>query len=206
MNQRRNQTSRGAQSGVVLMIAMVLLLMLTLVAVGVVRMSTRHTQVVNNEQVRSEATSAANYALDMVINERATTWTDLKSSGGRDVYVNLGTQAAADSADVSVKVKVSNMACKRARVIKNSELVKVSGSMTYVDPADTSCFGGASNTGLTIVDTSAAGSSAGNSNCGNVLYEVQATAADPKLLNATATVVQGVEVRTDISTLSSSCS
>ena len=206
MNQRRSHAPRGAQTGVVLMIAMVLMLMLTLVAVGVVRMSTRHTQVVNNEQLRSEATSAASYALDMVINERATTWTDLKTPAGRVQYVNLGTQNATDSAEVSVKVTVKNLACKRARVIKNSELVKVSGSMTYVDPVDASCFGGASNTGLTIVDPTSVGSAATDSNCGTVLYEMQATAADPKLLNATATLVQGVEVRTDISTLNSSCS
>ena len=44
------------------------------------------------------------------------------------------------------------MNCKRARVIKNVELVKRSGSVAYVDPADASCFGGGSNTGLTIVD------------------------------------------------------
>ena len=206
MNRRRKQALRVNQSGVVLMIGMVILLMLTLVAVGVIRLSTRHTQVVNNEQVRTEAASAANYALDMVINEPATTWTDLRSTAGRVEWVNLGTQKTADSAAVSVSVTVRNMSCKRARVIKNSELVKQSGSMAYVEKADTSCFGGASNTGLTIVDPTTTGSSAGDSNCGTVLYDVEANAADPKLLNATAKVVQGVEVRTDISTLSSSCS
>jgi len=34
---------------------------------------------------------------------------------------------------------------------------------------------------------------------------VQARAADEKLLDATASVVQGVEVRTDIASLASSC-
>ena len=70
---------------------------------------------------------------------------------------------------------------------------------------DTSCFGGASNTGLTIVDPTAAGTPVGDSYCGNVLYDVEANAVDAKLLNATAKVVQGVEVRTDITTLTSSC-
>ena len=206
MNDRRKQNLRGAQSGVVLMIAMVLVLMLTLVAVGVVRLSTRHTQVVSNEQVRTEATSAANYALDMVINEPATTWTDLKTSTGRVLNVNLGTQQASDSNAPTIGVTVKNMTCKRARLIKTDELKKVSGGMAYVEAADSSCMPATASTGLTIVDPTAAGSSAGNSNCGTVLYEVEATASGASLLNATAKVVQGVEVRADVSTLNSSCS
>jgi len=202
----RTHGARKGQSGVVLMIGMVLLLMLTLVAVGVIRLSTRHTQVVNNEQVRTEATSAANYALDLVLNEPATTWSDLRSSTGRVQQVNLGMEKSADSTEVSVNVQVHNLTCKRARIIKNAELMKQSAGVNYIPAGDASCFGGASNTGLTIVDPGAAGTSSGDSNCATVLYEVEAIAADPKLLNATATVVQGVEVRTDISTLATSCS
>ena len=202
---RSSVSSRSRQSGAVLVIGLVMLLMITLVAVGVIRLSTRHTQVVNNEQVRTEAVSAANYALDLVINEPASTWDDLKTAAGRVEQVNLGTSKAGDDAENAVSVTVRNMTCKRARVIKNAELVKTSGTMAYVDPADTSCFGGSSSTGLTIVDTEAAGSTTGDSNCGAVLYEVAADAADPRLLDATARVVQGVEVRTDISTLSASC-
>ncbi len=197
---------RQRQSGVVLVIGMLILLMTTLISVAVLRMSTRHTLVVNNEQVRTEANSAANYALDMVLNEPATTWADLRGAEGRAQLVNLGTEHSADSANASVSVSVKNLDCKRARVIKNAELIKESAGISYVAPEDTSCFGGASNTGLTIVDANAAGATSGDSNCGTVLYEVEATASDPKLLNASATVVQGVEVRTDISTLNSSCS
>ena len=194
------------QRGVVLLIGMVLLMVLTLIAVAVIRLSTRHTQVANNDQVRTEATAAANYALDMVLNEPATTWNDLKTPTGRVAQVNLGTEKTVDGAATSVSVTVKNMTCKRARVIKNAELVKQSSTgVSYVAAADTSCFGGATNTGLTIVDPTAAGSPAGDSYCGNVLYDVEANAADAKLLNATAKVVQGVEVRTDITTLTGSC-
>lgn len=206
MNHRKHGQLRRKQSGIVLVIGMLLLLMTMLIAIGVVRLSTRHTLVVNNDQVRTEASSAANYALDMVLNEPATTWGDLRNVTGRVELVNLGTLKTADSADVSVKVTVKNMTCKRARVIKNSELVKQSSGLNYVASSDTSCFGGSSSTGLTIVDPTATGSSTGDSNCGTVLYDVQADAADPKLLNATARVVQGVEIRTDISTLNSTCS
>ncbi len=206
MNRTRQRPLRNEQSGVVLVIGMLLLVMTMLIAISIVRLSGRHTQVVNNEQVRTEAGVAANYALDLVMNEPATTWTDLKGSTGRVEQVNLGTLASADTVAASVGVTVNNLVCKRARVIKNSELVKLSGGVSYVAAEDTSCFGGASNTGLTIIDTNAVGSASGNSNCGSVLYDMQATAADVKLLNASARVVQGVEVRTDISTLNSSCS
>jgi type II secretory pathway pseudopilin PulG len=193
------------QRGNVMLVVMVVLLMLTLVAVGVVRLSTRHTQIVNNEQVRSEAMAAANYALDMVINRPPSTWDDLKTSTGRVMQVNLGLQGTSDTAPSAIAVTVRNMACKRVRPLKNAELVKESGGVAYVDPADRSCFGGWSNTGLTIVDTTAAGASGGVSNCGTVLYDVQADVVDAKLLQAAARVTQGVEVRTDITGLGGGC-
>jgi len=140
-----------------------------------------------------------------VLNEPATTWDDLKTPNGRNIAVNLGMLGSAETRANAVNVTVANMACKRARIIKNVELVKRSGNVSYVDPADASCFGGGSNTGLTIVDPDAIGSPTGDSNCGTVLYDVQARAADEKLLDATASVVQGVEVRTDIASLASSC-
>jgi len=201
----RSGCGRQRQSGMVLMIGMVMLLMLTLVAVGVIRMAGRHSQVVDNAQVRSEASAAGHYALDLVINEPATTWDDLKTASGRNIAVNLGSLNSVDSSANSVNVAVRNMTCKRARIIKNVELVKRSGGVSYVDPVDASCFGGGSNTGLTIVDPDAVGTPTGDSYCGTVLYEVQAQAADAKLLDATASVVQGVEVRTDIASLASSC-
>jgi hypothetical protein len=193
------------QSGNVMLIAMVVLLMLTLLAVGVVRLSTRHTMVVNNEQVRTEAATVANYALDMVINEPATTWNDLKTAAGRVMYVNLGAKGIKPTDDTqqnSMSVTVKNMTCRRARLIKNAELLKkTAAGASYVDSADVSCFGGTSSTGLSIVDPTAPGVASGNSNCATVLYEVEANASDAKLLNAAARVVQGVEVRTDVTGL-----
>lgn len=199
-----------AQSGAVLMIGMVMLLMISLVAVSVIRLSTRHTQIVSNEQVRTEAVAAANYALDTVLNQPYTTWDPYKAAG-TTTTVNLGTSKAddttADSTAASTKVTIKNLECKRARVIKNSELLqKNSAGIYYVTATDTSCFGGPPSTGLTIVDPSKVGSPSDDSLCATVLYDMQAQANDPKLLNAAPVVQQGVEVRTDITALSGSCS
>ena len=193
--------SRATQSGAVLLIGMIMLLMLMLIAIGVIRLSMSHTQIINNEQVRSESATAANYALDMVLNAPASTWDKYKDAGKQE-YVNLGTSLAADSAEVSIAVTVNKLSCKRSRIIKTAELIKKTGSVYYVSADDSSCFGGGGSP-LTITDPTALGATNADSVCANVLYEVQATASDPKLLGATATVVQGVEVRRGVDELES---
>jgi Tfp pilus assembly protein PilX len=197
-----------AQSGAVLMIGMVMLLMVSLIAISVIRLSTRHTQIVGNEQVRTEAVAAANYALDTVMNQPYTSWDPAyRTATGAPTSVNLGTSKTADSTAVSMNVAVKNLECKRARVIKSAELVQRNPAGTfYVAATDASCFGGGGSPGLTIVDTSASSSPSDNSLCATVLYDMQAQADDPKLLSAAPVVQQGVEVRTDITALTDSCS
>lgn len=185
-----------------MVIALVLLIMMMVVAASVIRLSMRHTQVVNNEQVHSEAVTAGNYALDLVLNTPANNWNGFKN-GGQPVYVNLGLSDKVDSQANSVAVTVKNLACKRARTIKNAELIKTkpqgSGKppLYYVDAQDSSCFGGGGSP-LVIVDPAAVGSPSDDSLCANVLYEMQAQVADPKLLAANVTVFQGVEVRRSV--------
>jgi Tfp pilus assembly protein PilX len=195
----RSSAIPGHQRGAVLMIGMVMLIMLMLIAVGVIRLSTRHTMVVNNEQLRTEATAASHYALDMVLNQPADSWT-VYEGAGKTEFVNLGVVATENTEANSVQVKVTNMGCKRARVLKNGELIKTSGTYKYVDAADASCFGGGGSP-LTIVDTTTLGSPTDDSLCGTVLYDVQAQATDPRLLDASVTILQGVEVRRSIEDL-----
>lgn len=195
---------RSAQDGAVLMIGMVMLIMLMLIAVGVIRLSMRHTQVVNNEQVRSEATAAANYALDMVLNQPAADWDPYKTAAGKTERVNLGITGTVDTTENALAVKVSNMGCKRARVLKNGELIKTgttpTGTYKYVPAGDSSCFGGGS-TPLIIVDPALLGAPSDDSLCATVLYEYQADVIDARLLQAKATALQGVEVRRSVDDL-----
>lgn len=178
-----------------------MLLMLMLIAIGVIRLSMSHTQIINNEQVRSEANTAANYALDMVLNAPASTWDNYKGAGKQE-YINLGTSAATDSTAVSIAVTVNKLSCKRLRVIKTSELIKKTGSVYYVAADDSSCFGRGGSP-LTIIDPTTLGTTNADSVCATVLYDVQATASDPKLLGANSTVIQGVEARRGIDELGS---
>jgi hypothetical protein len=194
---------RTTQSGAVLMIGMVMLIMLTLVALAVIRLSTRHTQVVNNEQLRSEATAAANYALDSVLNVPAAAWTGYKGAG-QTQYVNLGVTQTADTTATSMQVAVKNLTCKRGRVIKNSELMAtdpVTHLTNVKDPLDKPCIFTGGGGHLTIIPSG----TSGDSLCATVLWDVQAQADDPKLLAASVPVTQGVEVRADVATYVDAC-
>lgn len=196
----RVSTAR-AQQGATLLVGMIMLILITLITLTVYRVSTTHTQVVSNEQLRSEAVSAANVALDAFLSTEVTTW-DQYEAAGKQLPINLGNldgTAAATANTVSVAVR--GLECRRARVIKNGELIKDAGGVKYVTPDDSFCFGGG-GTPLTIVDTSAIGSPNDDSLCANVLYEVTAETSDPKLLNARATITQGVEVRRGLDALS----
>ena len=196
LRQRPGRAQRGN-----LLVGMIMLLLITLITVMVYRLSTIHTQVVNNEQLRTEGVSAANYALDIMLNSEVSTWDDNFAGTGREVAVNLGNiDQGTDNATTSMAVRVANLACKRSRIIKNAELIKESGGIQYVTTEDSVCFGGGA-TPLTIVDIAAAGSPTDNSLCANILYEVDATVADPKLLQANLQVRQGVEVRRGVDAL-----
>src|SRR6476659_9788736 len=77
---------RRQQHGATLVVGMIMLLLITLIAVAAIRMSTTHVQVVGNERFKAEATTAANYAVDLVVSNKD--FTDLKLSQ-EPVEVNL---------------------------------------------------------------------------------------------------------------------
>lgn len=195
---RRCQAARQ-QRGITLLIGMVMLLVITLIAANVFQLTTLHTRIVNNDQVRTEATSAAHSALDIFLSTEVTTWPRYES--GERVQVNLGNLAGFEAAPTeTVAVVLESLQCKRSRVIKNAELVQGPANAQYVAEADSYCFGGGSMP-LTLVNTSAAGSPNDDSLCASVLYEVVARTDDPKLLQARATITQGVEVRRGLDAL-----
>jgi hypothetical protein len=79
-----------------------------------------------------------------------------------------------------------------------SELITNVAGTNQVSAANRGCVVQSSSDQATIVDTSAAGTTNGKSYCATSLYEVQATpdTTDAKVLEANATSVQGVEVKT----------
>ncbi|MBS0545875.1 MAG: hypothetical protein JSR40_19310 [Proteobacteria bacterium] len=188
----------ATQRGIVLIVGVVMLLMMTLIALALIRLGTRHTQVANNEQVRTEAVSAASYILDLLLNDSANTWTVYKGAG-KTVTVNLGlSNTSATSAD-AIGVTLHDLTCRSIRILPNSEFIKAgaAGGINYVSQADASCFGGDSKQ-LTIVDSSASSTASGDSLCAQVLFEVQARTNAPQLLDANVAMTQGITIRRSV--------
>lgn len=191
----------SAQQGIVLITSIVMLVMMSLIAITMIRLGTRHTQVVNNEQLRVEAEAAANYALDLVLNDSANTW-KVYEGAGRIEKVNIGLDDMMAASTTAIDVTVHQLQCRRIRVLKNEELISSQGGMNFVSASNASCFGGGQNQ-MTIVDTGSGASSAGDSLCASALYEVRAQTSDARLLGANAVITQGVNVRRSVLELDS---
>ena len=64
-----NGRHRQRQRGAILIISLIMLVTLTLIAVTVINLSTVNLRIVNNMQVRLEATSSAQRMIDRVISQ-----------------------------------------------------------------------------------------------------------------------------------------
>lgn len=190
------------QQGAVLIVGLIMLLLVTLIAVAAIRMSTTHVQVVGNEQFKAEAVNAANYALDLVINNEDFTEIDLSAN---PVTVNV---AGDGDEGVSMVVQYSDPECSRYRFIKKSELVKRQESGTEyvytVDEDDAGCITGVPSTGVTIVNAAVSGSIEDNSLCVTTLWDVSASVEDAQT-GASVTVNQGIEMRMEITEAENKC-
>ena len=189
-------TRHPSQRGIVLISGIVMLVMMTLIAISMIRLGTRHTQIVNNEQLRTEAESAATYALDLMLNDSATTW-DVYREAGKTEAINIGLNDMSATSTAAIDVRLHDLTCRRVRIMKNSEFIKTNAGMNYISEADSSCFGGDTKQ-LTIVDTSSAASGEEASLCATALFEVRAETNDPQLLEANVEMTQGVEVRRSV--------
>ena len=191
----------SAQQGIVLITSIVMLVMMSLIAITMIRLGTRHTQVVNNEQLRVEAEAAANYALDLVLNDSANTW-KVYEGAGKIEKINIGLNDMVAASTTAIDVTVHQLQCRRIRVLKNEELISSQGGMNFVSASNASCFGGGQNQ-MTIVDTGSGASSSGDSLCASALYEVQAQTSDARLLSANVVITQGVNVMRSVLELDS---
>jgi hypothetical protein len=192
------------QRGFVLIVGLIMLLLISLVAIAAIRSASSHLQVSGNEQSHAQTLTAANYALDLVINDA--TFSD------RQLSTEPALTVAVDGAGGQVQLAAHYLDpfCSRYRFIKKQELVQKvlggGGGFVYtVDPKNTSCISGQSSTGLTIVDTPTSTMNVvDNSLCATTLWEVQATAEDAQT-GASTVVNQGIEMRMEIADAENKC-
>lgn len=186
--------SRRDQSGITLVVGLIMLTLMTLLALSAMRLANTNLKVVGNEQFQNEAQAAAAYALDAIANKSTFT-----SDNATTVTVNVG------QADYAVAV--SKPACKRYRNIPKSELVTVTAGIPVVSPDDIPCFTGSSSSSLTLVGGSSA-NMAGESLCAGTLWEMQASvspAGTEVNTGVVSVMTEGIELRMTVPDAQTNC-
>ena len=189
-------TTRKRQSGTVLVIGMIMLVLMTLLAVTSFNLGRGEYQIISNMQFQSEASSAAQMALEEVVSNlnfstspanvfatpcsgANTICYDTNGDGNNDVVVTI--KSRGDTKPV----------CITSKTIKNSSL-----NLSNTD--DLGCTAGATQT------FGVAGASTGDSLCADSVWDVQAEGVDT-VTQAKAVITTGLSVRVSTDDISNSC-
>lgn len=183
--------SRARQRGISLVVAIVFLLLMAVLALAGLRGSTTNVQIVGNMQARQEAVNTAQALLETVIStgDFATAPDAVKTNAKTTVDLN-----GDGTPDVQAVLKATPV-CIRARPIPITEL-------SPTNDEDNKCLASASitNPGIIVSPTPASQ----NTLCADTEWDLSAEATDATT-GASATVHQGVTVRTDVVSLDTFC-
>jgi type II secretory pathway pseudopilin PulG len=174
----------GRQRGFTLMVALIMLVLLTMLALSSFSLGNSDLQIVSNMQQRTQAVGAARDTLEQVIS--STRFFETPADALANTCNGVANTQCVDTngdgqADVTVVLTPPPTSVK-TQVIKNSEL-------DLSNSEDVGCLLGApSGTGW------GTGGVKGESLCANSLWEVHAVATD-QVTEARAEVVQGISVR-----------
>lgn len=181
------------QQGMTLIMALIMLVVITLLALTSFNLGKSNLLVVSNMQQREEAAAAANEVIEEVISSNrfaeASNAVLLNPCNGEANARCVDTNGDG-TADVTVRLSPAP-GCVKAKTIKNSELDVTS------DEERECILGSHGNTGI---EDSATGSSL----CSNTVWEVTAVATDNNT-DAKVTVVQGVAVKVPTVDVQSQC-
>lgn len=174
---QRLATSLFHQQGATLVVALVMLVMMTLLAVSAINLSTGNLKVVGNMQYQQEAASAAQVAINKVLS-RAGYLTQPANTPGQ-IVVNVNGQ--------DYTVQVARPCMKSASVITVSEL-------STLPPAEAARC----RTSSAVTNSGLLGQNPGGmpSDCSRVVWEIKATVNDPST-NAHAELVEGASMKMD---------
>lgn len=181
------------QRGFTLMVALIMLVLLTLLALSSFNLGNSDLQIVSNMQQRTQAVGAARETLEQVISSTRffTTPADSLANACNGVANTHCVDTNGDGqTDVTVELTPAP-ACVKTQAIKNTAL-------DLSNSEDVGCaLGAAQSFGV-------AGSVTGDSLCENSLWEVHAVATD-QVTEARAEVVQGISVRVAKDDVATSC-
>jgi Tfp pilus assembly protein PilX len=181
------------QQGVTLIMALIMLVLLTLLALTSYNLGNSNLQIVSNMQQRNEAIAAAHEVIEEAISSTRFSITPgdalaspcANTANSRCVDIN-----GDNVTDVTVTLSPAP-ACIKAQIVKNSAL----------NPSldeDAGCSVGE------VQNHGTAGAVSGNSLCSNTVYEIHAIATDT-VTDASVSVTQGVAMRVADDDSSTNC-
>lgn len=194
------QATRHHQRGATLVVALVMLILLSILAVSSLNIGRSSLQVVHNAQTQAVAADAAQAIINQVVSSPAFTEHPdnvleqncpvgvTAPANSRCVFVN----AATDSKTVVVVALNPAPKCVQSRALPTNEL-------DLTNPEDLGCTQGFSGQNYGIE-----GAGALSSLCANSMWEINAQATDP-VSNAQAVVTQGVTVRVSTDAAATAC-
>lgn len=167
--------SVSRQRGATLLVAMVMLVVMTLLAVTSFNLGKGNLQMVGNMQTRVESANAAKAAIEEVISKDFTITPSaaLGSSNSKSYDVN-----GDGTADVTVTLTPAPCVMK-AQLVKNAQLIMPEQSGCSTDEGQK--FG-------------IPGAVTGDSLCSDAIWQIQAVATD-SVTQASRTITQGIAVR-----------
>ncbi|HEU4851348.1 MAG TPA: hypothetical protein VFT37_04250 [Telluria sp.] len=190
---RNHPARRGRERGVTLIVALIMLVLITLLALTSFNIGKSNLQVVTNMQSKAEGEAAARQVIEETISSTRFFNTPANALG-EPCGENANTRCMDVNGDGTSDVKVALTpapACIRARNVMNSQL-------NVSDPQDVGCALGASQS------FGVAGSVTGESLCSDSLWEINAVATD-EVTEAEVTVTQGIAVRVARDDIETSC-
>jgi hypothetical protein len=177
------------QSGVSLIVAIVFLLLMTVLALAGLRGSTTNVQIVGNMQARQEVVNTAQALLETTI------------STGQFATNPTEAAKAKTQVDFNGDGKVDVVASIKSAPICISATPIPTGELDPVVEEDIKCLASASVTNPGVIVSLPASQ---NSLCAQTEWDLQATGEDT-VTGASATIHQGVTVRTDVVSLDTAC-
>jgi Tfp pilus assembly protein PilX len=181
---KRRSLSRGSlprrERGIVMIMALIILVMVTLLAVSSFRVSNTNLKVVSSMQGRQEAVASAQAAIEQVISSAYFT-EEPAIVAATPITVDINNDGTAD-----YTVAVAKPACVRSRPTQAAQL-------NLAVENDRKCLG-----------TARVGAGSISSFCSDTIWEVSASTAD-RVTGASTTVRQGVAMRVSATDALSAC-
>jgi type II secretory pathway pseudopilin PulG len=180
------------QRGVTLVVALVMLVIISMLAISTFNLGKSSIQVVGNMQSRDEAIAASRQVIDEALSNKLffespddTLNQPCNGPNTRCIDVN-----GDGMVDITTTLTPSP-SCVKARTIKVNEL-------DFTNTEDQNCSVGEGGTGLIV------GAKTGNSLCANSTWEITAVSTDA-VTESRVEVVQGVNVRVSTDDVETSC-